>query len=229
MCESAFLFHFLGKYERGYIMIKDVELERDKLIEAVDEVSLETVLKGMNSHYFFDTLHAIKGCAVLDEKKTMDMINLLAKTVRQGVRILKDGKAYTTISRELEYVRLYLDIAQLHYGDMECEILNNSEDFSVPIFTLRHLAEEAFTRCMTVEPELRRLRVYTFSDSTHDYIEIKDSGKPLLEEDIRELMTRDPEKKRNEYFLYKKSGWRVEITNLLEEGNRVLLSRPRKK
>ncbi len=209
-------------------MTRDVEINSNEL-DAVEEISLETVLEGINSHYIFDTLHAIKGCAVIDEQKTMDMINLLAKTFRQGVRMLKEGKSYTTISKELEYVRLYLDIAKLHYGDVECVILNESEDFFVPVFSLRHLTEEAFTRCLTEEPELRKLRIYTFSDNTHHYIEIKDSGIALSEEEIMGLMTPSPEKKRNDYLLYKKAGWRIEISSLLDEGNRVLLSRLRAK
>lgn len=208
-------------------MEEDVELKRN-YEENEKEISLETVLGGINSHYLFDALHVIKGYIVIDEKKAMDTINLLAKTMRCGVRTLKEGKGYTAISDELEYVRLYLELAQMHYGKVEYTILNNSEDFPVPIFTIRHMVEDAFTRCLTVGPEFRKLRVYTFSDNTHDYIEIKDSGNLLSKEEIKQLMTLDSEGKRNEYLLYKRYGWRVEIKSLPNEGNRVFLSHLRK-
>lgn len=196
--------------------------------EKAEEISLKTVLGGINSHYFFDALHVIKGYIAVDEKKAMDTINLLARTVRKGVRLLKEGKACIKISEELEYVRLYLELAQMHYGQVEYTILNHSEDFFVPIFTVRHLVEDAFTRCITAEPEFRNLRVYTFSDNTHDYIEIKDSGSLLSKEEIEQLMTLDSKAKGNAYLLYESCGWRVELKSLPDEGNRVFLSHPRK-
>lgn len=207
-------------------MEEDVELKRN-CEKNVKGVSLETVLGGMRPHYLFDTLHGVKGCFGTDKKKAMDTIDLLAKTMRLGVQTLKKGKAYIAISDELEYVRLYLELVQKHYGKIEYTILNNSEDFSVPIFTVRHMVEDAFSRCLTAEPEFRKLRVYTFSDNTHDYIEIKDSGNPLSKEKIKQFMTPDSEGKSNEYLLYKNYGWRVEIKGLPDEGNRVFLSHPR--
>lgn len=215
-------------------MEEDVDLKRlskeitGKIAEEPENLSLESVLKGINLHYFFDALHIIKGYMVVDEKKAMDVINLLARTVRRGVRILKEGKAYTMISDELEYIRLYLELAQVHYGKAEYVILNNSKDFTVPIFTVRHMVEDAFCRCLTVDPEFRKLRIYLFSDSTHDYIEIKDSGKVLLEEEIEQLMEGGLEGQGSEYQFYRELGWRVEVEGLPDEGNRVFLSHPRK-
>lgn len=198
--------------------------EQEKTGEETGILSIESVLKGINLHYFFDALHVIKGYMVVDEKKAMDIINLLAKTVRRGVRMLKEGKAYTMISEELEYIRLYLELAQVHYGKAEYTVINNSEDFSIPIFTIRHMVEDAFARCLTVDPEFRKLRIYIFSDSTHNYIEIKDSGKMLLEEEITQIMEGGPEGRGREYLLYQELGWRVEVEGLPDEGNRVFLS-----
>lgn len=208
-------------------------MEEDALLKRciennAEEISIETVLKGINLHYFFDTLHVIKGYIITDEKNAMDAINLLAKTIRKGVQILKEGRAYGRIREELEYIRLYLELAQMHYGRIEYMIWNNSEDFLIPLFTVRHMTEEAFARCLTAKPEFRKLRIYTFSDNTHDYIEIKDSGKMLLEEEIKQMMEESREGQENGYLLFKKLGWRIEIEGLPGEGNRVFLSCPRK-
>lgn len=227
MCESTFLFHLLEKFERGDIMEENVEAGHWPE-EVEEEVSIETVLREINTHYFFDTLHVIKAYIAADKEKALDTINLLAKTMRKGEKILKAGKAYAMISDELEYVRLYLELVQMHYGKIEYTILNNSEGFLVPIFTVRRLVEAAFTRCLTADPGVRKLRVYIFSDITHNYIEIKDSGRLLSKEEMKQLMTQNPEVKRNEYLLYKNSGWKVEINSFPDEGNCVFLSRPRK-
>lgn len=209
-------------------MTQNDDVSNEKPADEETGISMESVLKEINSHYLFDTLHAIKGYTMLDERKAMEMINLLAKAMRQGIGMLKEGKSCVCLSDELQYARLYLDIAKLHYGEMECEIIHNSDDFTVPIFAIRHLIEDAFTRCLAVKPQERKLRVYTFSDSTHDYIEIKDTGIPLSEDEIKNLMKYTPEAKRNAYLLCKSAGWRVEICGVKEEGNRVALSREKK-
>ncbi len=220
---------FIGKGERGINMVEDVELKCGCREESNEEIPIEAVLGGMNTHYLFGALNLIKAYIDKDNEKAIETINLLAKTIQRGIKVLKKGKAYTLLSDELEYVGLYLELAQIHYGKVEYTIINNSENFLIPIFTIRHMAEEAFIRCLTVKPEYRKLRIYTFSDSTHDYIEIKDSGEMLLKEEIEQLVTKETELKRNEYLLYKKAGWRVEIESLPDEGNRVFLSHPRKK
>lgn len=197
------------------------------MIKKENEISIEMILEGINSHYLFDTLHSVKGYNLIDAEKANELINLLAKAARQGLHILKEGNALIPISTELEYIERYLEIAKVHYGDVQCELFMDSEDFLVPAFALRHLCEDAFMRSMSTTEEIRKVRLYTFSDFTHEYIEIKDNGVALEQMEIEKMLRDHPDQKRDEFRLYRKAGWEIEIISLPNEGNQILISRRR--
>ena len=130
-----------------------VDYHREMRTREVDAARLETRLveahlhalhRQIHPHFLFNTLHAISALVHRDPDRADAMIERLSDMLR--VTLSTVGRQEVTVGQELEFLRAYLDIEQVHFGsrlratvDVDPEVL----DALVPSLVLQPLAENA--------------------------------------------------------------------------------------
>jgi len=121
----------------------------------------------LNPHFFFNTLHTI-GALVRDGNQSgaVDMIAKLGDVLRRVLRT--DGDAEAPLRDEIEFLREYLEIEQVRFGDrlqVAWQVDPASESLPVPQLILQPLVENALRHGLS-----RRARPgsLTISSRVHD-------------------------------------------------------------
>jgi two-component system, LytTR family, sensor kinase len=122
------------------------------------EAQLQALQRQLHPHFLFNTLHAISALVHRDPDRADLMIERLSDLLR--ITLDKVGVQEVTLAEELEYLRAYLDIEQVHFGDrleVIYEIDAYALDALVPNLVLQPLAENAIRHGL--EPRLGRGRL----------------------------------------------------------------------
>lgn len=118
------------------------------------ESQLQALQQQLHPHFLFNTLHAISTLIHRDPETADAMIERLSDLLRITLR--KVGVQEVELAEELEYLRAYLDIEQLHFGDrlrIEYRIDAAAMDALVPTLMLQPLVENAIRHGL--EPMVR--------------------------------------------------------------------------
>jgi two-component system LytT family sensor kinase len=155
--------------------LKEAEL-RTKLVEA----QLSALQQQLHPHFLFNTLHAISTLVHRDPDKADAMIERLSDLLR--ITLSKVGVQEVALAEELEYLRAYLDIEQVHFGDrlkIAYRVDAVALDAMVPTMILQPLAENAIRHGL--EPRLGGGVLAVEAAREHDTLRIRivDTGRGL--------------------------------------------------
>lgn len=144
----------------------------------------------INPHFLYNTLETIRMKAICNGDKDVGrMLYLLANLFRNQ---LKD-KDIITIKSEVEYCRKYLELFKFRYEDkFTYKITYNEELEEVPIikFILQPIIENYLIHGIRVENDDNRLEVDISRNDNEIVIIIKDNGRGIREEELREINRR---------------------------------------
>ena len=152
---------------------RDREVRAAELETRLVEAQLQALQRQLHPHFLFNTLHAISALVRRDPPAAEAMIERLGDLLRLTLHRL--GAQEVTLEEELEYLDVYLEIEQVHFGDrllVRRAIDPAARDALVPYLVLQPLVENAIAHGLaprlapgTVEIEARvagdrlRLRV----------------------------------------------------------------------
>ena len=91
------------------------EVRSARLETRLMESQLQALQQQLHPHFLFNTLHAISTLVHRDPDKADLMIERLSDLLRITLR--KVGVQEVELAEELEYLRAYLDIEQVHFGN----------------------------------------------------------------------------------------------------------------
>ncbi len=152
--------------------------ERAALLEArLMESQLQALQQQLHPHFLFNTLHAISTLVHRDPDKADLMIERLSDLLR--VTLHKVGVQEVELAQELDYLRAYLDIEQVHFGDrLRVEYCIDAAvlDALVPTLILQPLVENAVRHGL--EPVVRggTLSIEARADGDVLVVQVKDDG-----------------------------------------------------
>jgi two-component system LytT family sensor kinase len=115
---------------------------------------LQALQQQLHPHFLFNTLHAISTLVHRDPDKADLMIERLSDLLRMTLR--KVDVHEVELAEELEYLRAYLDIEQVHFGSrlrIDYRIDAAALDALVPTLILQPLVENAIRH--GIEPMVR--------------------------------------------------------------------------
>ncbi|MGE5865501.1 MAG: sensor histidine kinase [Rhizobacter sp.] len=138
---------------------------------------LQALQQQLHPHFLFNTLHAISTLVHHDPEKADAMIERLSDLLRVTLR--KVGVQEVELAQELAYVRAYLDIEQIHFGDrlrIEYRIDAAALDVLVPTLLLQPLVENAVRHGL--EPLIRpgTLTIEARADGDTLWLRVRDDG-----------------------------------------------------
>jgi sensor histidine kinase YesM len=144
------------------------------------EAQLEALQRQLHPHFLFNTLHAISALVHRDPDRADLMIERLSDLLR--VTLHRVGTQEVTLSEELDYLRVYLDIEQVHFGsrlEIEYRIDAHALDALVPYLILQPLAENAIRHGLEPRAGTGRLTVTARVDDDVLQLAVIDNGRGM--------------------------------------------------
>jgi two-component system LytT family sensor kinase len=156
------------------------EVRSARLETRLMESQLQALQQQLHPHFLFNTLHAISTLVHRDPDKADLMIERLSDLLRITLR--KVGVQEVELAEELEYLRAYLDIEQVHFGSrlrIEYRVDAAALDVLVPTLILQPLVENAIRHGL--EPMVREgtLSIEAQADGDTLWLRVRDDGAGL--------------------------------------------------
>ena len=117
------------------------EVEYKTLIR---EAELQALKSQINPHFLFNSLNSISSLTISNPEKAQEMVINLSSFMRYS--LMHNEKEMVTFSRELENIKLYLDIEKVRFGkklNAQFEISENCLNAEIPNMILQPLYENA--------------------------------------------------------------------------------------
>jgi two-component system LytT family sensor kinase len=151
------------------------------------EAQLQALQCQLHPHFLFNTLHAISALVHRQPDKADEMIERLSDLLR--ITLDKVSVQEVTVAEEIEYLRAYLDIEQVHFGD-RLEIVYRIDahalDALVPNLILQPLAENAIRHGLAPVVGKGRLSIEAMVEDQTLVLRVADDGLGLGPDGIAE-------------------------------------------
>lgn len=165
------------------------ENHRIHLEKQLKLAQLDALQKQVTPHFIFNVINSISRLLSLKEYDTAEqMLNSFAEMMRYS---LLDIRSSVSLKQELDYIRNYLSIQQIRFGERIQYLIDCEEellDFAIPFFSLQPLVENSIEHGLLNKADGGQLTLTCTRHDDFDLIEISDNGigiSPEKLEDIR--------------------------------------------
>lgn len=172
-------------------LIKQLIAEEKKKKEA----ELEALQYQITPHFMYNTLNSIKCYALIHGQKEIatvieDFVELLQTCIR------KKG-AFLTVTEEVQILENYIHLQEFRNGEAyqtEYKIEREAEQCKIPRLLLQPLVENAIIHGLDIKKQKKRLLIEAYTSGSRLYLEVKDNGRGMSEEQIEELLKKKEKK-----------------------------------
>ena len=126
----------------------------------IKEVELNALKNQINPHFLFNSLNSVSSLTITSPQKAQDMIIKLSEYLRYSLS--NEEQQITTLSTELENIKLYLEIEKIRFGErlhfefnIEEEVLTSK----IPAMILQPLFENAIKHGVYESTETINIRL----------------------------------------------------------------------
>lgn len=119
----------------------ELRSESEKLIR---EAELNNLRQQLQPHFLFNSLNSISSLIISDPEKARDMIFQLSDFLRGTLK--KETQQWISLKEEFEYLRLYLEIEKVRFGNrLQTELIYPDDilNFKIPVLLLQPVVENA--------------------------------------------------------------------------------------
>jgi two-component system LytT family sensor kinase len=162
------------------------QLREGRLQHAVTEAELKALRAQVDPHFLFNTLNAIADLVSSDPAKAEAMTERLAAFFRYT--LASQHRAYSTLDEELEFVRQYLGIEQVRFGERLRVDVSSEASLGanrVPTLILQPLVENAVRHGLAPRREGGRVSVSARREGAVLQLEVADDGVGMPREEGR--------------------------------------------
>jgi len=120
------------------------EKRQNEIAEIAKEAELFKLRRQLQPHFLFNSLNSISALTGSQPEKARFMIQQLSDFLRGTLR--KDEADWNTLSEELEYLQLYLEIEKVRFGQRlqtSLEIAPGTAEMKLPALLLQPVVENA--------------------------------------------------------------------------------------
>ena len=155
---------------------------------------LSALQAGVNPHFLYNTLEAIRIKAIDDGNKDVgEMIVLLANVFRSIVR----DKTFTPIYKEINTCSMYLDIFSLRYAsslEYEMDIQPGILEYSIPQNLLQPIIENYFIHGIRNDSDKNRFLVKGWMEKKDILFSFWDNGRGVNKSRLKEIQKKFTQK-----------------------------------
>ncbi len=175
--------------EEFYYTVQKLKDYIRKLQEVEQEKAREELLAlqyQINPHFLYNSLNSIRWMALMtNNMKVADSLVTLSKVI---MPILRNPDFTWELKNELEFLKNYMDMMEIRYGNsmdyqLECE--ENLEEEIIPRFILQPVIENCFVHGGS-NTEIRKIFL-RIKKRDKFYIEVQNTGVHLSEEKLDEI------------------------------------------
>lgn len=162
------------------------EAEHQRELNAIME--LKMLQSQINPHFLFNTINTISSLTRTDSEKARHTLRDFAAFYRSTLEMDSES---IELGEEINNTMRYVGLEQARFGDdklkFECEIEEEGfRHFLVPPFILQPIVENSIRHGMPATGKLD-ISVKVFADNKFMHIEVKDNGKGMSEEKVKNL------------------------------------------
>mgnify|MGYP003002226040 CR=1 FL=1 len=174
--------------------LRQQESEAARLRQLIEQSRFAQLQSQINPHFLYNTLETIRMQALsCGNRNVATSIKLLGKSMRYVLD--NTGTSFTTLTKELEYIKTYLSIQQLRFGDRVNYTLQVDEDLDtnsckiLPLL-LQPVVENAILHGLESKTEDGMITIQIASADATLLITIKDNGQGMTNEELDALRDR---------------------------------------
>lgn len=156
------------------------EREQESLKTQLAQAQLKALKMQIHPHFLFNTLHSISSLILEDPPKANSMIARLGDFLR--LTLEQSDQPLVGLKEEMEFVRCYLDIEQVRFGDrltVTLAIEPATLAAQVPHLILQPVVENAIQHAIAPRAAPGRIQIEARRWDRRLRLEIKDSGPGL--------------------------------------------------
>ncbi|MBO4414508.1 MAG: histidine kinase, partial [Lachnospiraceae bacterium] len=171
------------QYE-AQIKAQDIRNEQQKM-------EFKMLSSQINPHFLYNTLETIRMKALTSgDTEVANAICLLGKSMRYVLE--NTGNKDTTLAKELEHLKVYLEIQELRFGDRLDYMINIQEgllpeNYRMMGLLLQPVAENAIIHGLADREEGGRVNIDVYSTDNILCIDISDNGCGIEKEQLEAL------------------------------------------
>lgn len=168
--------HALLYYQR----FRASQLEQASLRAQLAQAQLRALKMQLHPHFLFNTLHSISSLVLEDPPKANSMIARLGDFLR--LTLDHSDQQLVTLKEETEFVRCYLEIEQVRFGDrlaVEFKIEPATLAAEVPHLILQPVVENAIQHAIAPHATPGRIEITARRRDDSLRLEIRDTGPGL--------------------------------------------------
>ncbi|MEI7035172.1 sensor histidine kinase [Fulvimonas yonginensis] len=157
--------------------LRDERLRNAQLQTQLAQSQLQALRMQLQPHFLFNTLNAISALALADPLQARLMIARLSDLLR--LTLEERHASEVPLSREMEFLRCYLDIQQVRFQDRlstHLEVAPDTLRAAVPSMILQPLVENALRHGLLAKPTPGRLQVASRRHGDELHLQVDDDG-----------------------------------------------------
>lgn len=145
--EGVNIYLIVGVYSMFYFVKAWYEEQRmaHALQQAIAEAELTQLKSQIHPHFIFNTLNNIYSYAIQNNSRTADLIYKLSSFL--SYNLYESRASSIPLTKELEYVKGYIDLEKIRYGDrldVSINVFDPIEDFNISPLLILPLIENCF-------------------------------------------------------------------------------------
>ena len=218
------------------------QLTRQQLINRQQQMEFKMLASQINPHFLYNTLETIRMQALAQgNREVATSIKLLGKSMHYVLE--NTGTSFTTLTRELDYVKTYLAIQKMRFGarvnaEFEIDPSIDTDSCQILPLLLQPIVENAIVHGLENVDAVGHLTISVQTQSDLLLIRIRDNGDGMSAEELQALRERirnhDPEDTHSIglynidqriHLLYGEE-YGLEVESVLHEGTCVTLRLP---
>lgn len=174
----------------------EARISEKELASEQQAMEFKVLSSQINPHFLYNTLETIRMKAfTAGDREVATAIKLLGKSMRYVLE--NTGKSFTTLSKELEHVKIYLSIQELRFGDKFDSVFEIAEDvnpdsiYILPLL-LQPVVENAILHGLEEKESegFVKISVYRRKEENETEVfcvDISDNGCGMEEEELKAL------------------------------------------
>ena len=174
-------------------LIQQVIIEEERKKDA----ELEALQYQITPHFMYNTLSSIKYAALIKgEKEIADVLDNFIEILQTCIR--KKG-AFLTVAEEIHILEKYICLQEFRSGEtisFSYEIQEEAQSCRIPRLILQPLVENALLHGLDIKQKQGRLTIRAWVKEGNLYMEVKDNGSGMTEEQMIDLLTSKGKKTR---------------------------------
>jgi two-component system LytT family sensor kinase len=163
-----------------YRSFRERELHGVELEGQLAKAHLQALKTQLQPHFLFNTLHSISALMLIDVPAADKMMTRLSDLLRMSLE--NEETQVTTLNRELEFVRAYLEIEKVRFEDrltIIFDIAPETLDALVPHLLLQPLAENAVRHGIAKRLAQGEIRISSSHEKHQLCLAVRDNGPGL--------------------------------------------------